>query len=29
VDVFDEQLNTMMSRYLDRPGVPIGKKELT
>jgi DNA-directed RNA polymerase I subunit RPA1 len=29
VDVFDEQLNTMMSLYLDRPGVSIGKKELT
>lgn len=29
LDVFDEQLNAMMLRYLDRPNVTIGRKELT
>lgn len=29
IDVFDEHLNAMMSRYLEQPSLPIGRKELT
>nr|CAG4636748.1 EOG090X00BV [Ceriodaphnia reticulata] len=29
IDVFDEHLNEMMSRYLERPDANIGRKELT
>ena len=29
IDVFDEHLNEMMLRYLERPDVTIGRKELT
>lgn len=29
IDVFDEHLNEMMLRYLERPDVNIGRKELT